>query len=101
MSGDTKDIIGAGGRGDIPLESARVGAYCQIQKVHYSDIACTVVDWTEMSTAYYGICEQTSKTTSKSVIGCTPTQYITTTYASGDCTGVVTTTIGVNNVCAG
>ena len=47
MSGDTKDIIGAGGPGDIPLESARVGGYCKISKVHYTDATCTTVGWTE------------------------------------------------------
>ena len=57
MSGDTKDIEGDGGPGKIPLESARVGGYCQISTTFYSDTSCTTVSYTKRETAYYGICE--------------------------------------------
>ena len=45
--GDTKDIVGYGGPGAIPRESARVGGYCKINVVHYSDALCTTVSYTE------------------------------------------------------
>ena len=57
MSGDTKDIEGDGGPGNLPLESARVGGYCQISTTFYSDTSCTTVSYTKRETAYYGICE--------------------------------------------
>ena len=55
--GDTKDIIGAGGQGEMPMESARVGGYCEIDIAYYSTSDCSgAADYTTKQIGFYGIC---------------------------------------------
>ena len=55
--GDTKDIIGPGGPTYMPIESARVGGYCEIDTAYYDAADCSgTASYTTKQIGFYGIC---------------------------------------------
>ena len=57
-TGETKNIEGVGGPGQVAAVSARTGGYCEVTYQTWTSAGCTgTASWTHKHVSYFNICE--------------------------------------------